>query len=282
MNAVSQSTPTTDRSSQNQSSLQIGDASFIVARPHSFGIVIQGLDQSSVKGDFDSESEMARDYLHQVLLAPANRDDFFKLIETEKLVVCKNVHSNDPTYRRVRGKSSGSKLSQAEYYHHDGCSCPVKPQVVEIRMPHQSVQRHIATAIAPFADVIPAMLRALPERLLDDATAQTQADFSVPLDQRPAAATWDRIQGRITRLVRKDLDAQACRAYFREVDRLSHAYVLPWEMGESRLMLNNHDDLVQTMQHRRALQQPKSESDANGSLVKRWTAEEYPAKAAEE
>lgn len=223
---------------------------------------------------------MGKDYLHQVLLAPANRDDFLKLIELEKLVVCKNVHSDHPTYRRVRGKSSGNKLSQAEYYHHDGCSCPTKPRVVEIRMPHQLVQRHIATAIAPFADVIPAMLQALPERLHDEATAQAVRQFALPIEQRPAPETWDRIQGRITRLVRKELDAESCRAFFRDVDRLSNAYVLPWEMGESRLMQNNHDDLSQTMQHRRSLQQPRSESDSNGSLVKRWTAEEYPADAA--
>ena len=98
--------------------LAFGDHQFAVARPHRFGIVIHG----------------SGDYLHEVLLGPHHKDTFLKLIEREKLVVCKNVDTNDPTYRRVRGKSSGGKLSQAEYYHHDGCSCPVKPAVVEIRL----------------------------------------------------------------------------------------------------------------------------------------------------
>ena len=52
------------------------------------------------------------------------------------------------------------------------------------------------------------------------------------------------------------------------------AYTLPWEMGESRLMLNHHEDLTQTMQHRRAYQKPRLALEQNGSLVKRWTAEE--------
>lgn len=275
VNALSESIQSISQSSYKLNSLQIGDARFIASRSHPFGIVIQGLDRSSWSSPDPAGAN--EDYLHRVLLAPSNRDDFLRLVTKEKLVVCKNVTSTDPTYRRVRGKSSGSKLSQAEYYHHDGCSCPTKPQVVEIRLPHQSVPRGIATAIAPFADVVPAMLKALPPRLRSDEIGQLAIEFSRPTADRQPSETWDRIQGRITRLVRREMDAESCRAYFREVDKLANAYVLPWEMGESRLMLNNHDDLAETMQHRRSLQKPKGDNDSNGSLVKRWTAEEYPA-----
>ena len=71
------------------------------------------------------------------------------------------------------------------------------------------------------------------------------------------------------------MDAESAREYFRKVDRLAGAYDLPWEMGESRLMLNNHPDLKRTLQHRRAFQKPKLANEQNGSLVKRWTAEDY-------
>ena len=40
-------------------------------------------------------------------------------------------------------------------------------------------------------------------------------------------------------------------------------------------MLNSHADLARTMQHRRAYQKPRSDTpEQNGSLVKRWPAEE--------
>jgi hypothetical protein len=70
------------------------------------------------------------------------------------------------------------------------------------------------------------------------------------------------------------MDAESCRAYFRDVDQIAEAFDFPWEMGESRLMLNSHVDLTQTMQHRRAHQKPRQSNEQNGSLVKRWTAEE--------
>ena len=203
------------------------------------------------------------------------------MIETEGLVVCKNVHSEHPTYRKVRGKSPTGKLSQAEYYHHDGCSCPTKPQVVEIRLPQQEVGREVATAIAPFGDIVRAMLTALPENLksspgLDPQISEALTAFSQTPDQWPDPSTWDKVQGRITRLIRREMDAEGSRAWFRQVDKLAEAYMFPWEMRESRLMLNNHSDLSRTFQHRRSMQKPKSEIAQNGSLVKRWTAEEYP------
>jgi hypothetical protein len=240
-----------------------GEFRFQTLRPHSFGLVIDRLDDCPV------------DYLHDVLLAPANREAFLELIERERLVVCKNVRSNASSYRKVNGKSSVVKLSQAEYYHHDGCSSPTKPRVVEIRCPHQAIQRNIATAIAPFPDVIRAMLFALPESYLkhDDIESYRIAFSGSPQDY-PLSDSWDQIQGKVTRLVRRELDAESCRSYFRTVDQMANAYVLPWEMGESRLMLNSQPDLARTMQHRRSYQKPRDSIEQNGSLVKRWTAEE--------
>lgn len=245
-----------------------GNVPFATSRPHRFGLVIEG--PSPLAG-----SEVSEDYLHEILLNATNRDDLMALIEKERLVVCKNVRSDAPSYRRVRGKSSFSKLSQAEYYHHDGCSSPTKPRVVEIRCPHQDVSRNVATAIAPFPDVIRAMLMALPETFLNNEGMRGyQETFAGSRDGFPPPSEWDAIQGRVTRMVRKEMDAEACRAYFRSVDELAGAYALPWEMGESRLMLNSSDDLAQTMQHRRAYQKPRGQAEQNGSLVKRWTAEE--------
>jgi hypothetical protein len=242
--------------------LSFGDHQCAVARPHRFGVVIEG----------------SGDYLHEVLLSPDHKHTFLELIEREGLVVCKNVDTRDATYRRVRGKSSGGKLSQAEYYHHDGCSCPVKPAVVEIRLPHQPIQRDVATAIAPFGDVVQAMLNCLPGHLRKESEiASAIKGFSGDPADRPPVQQWDKIQGRVTRLVRREMDAESCRSFFREVDAAAGAYVVPWEMGESRLMLNNHDDLTKTFQHRRSYQKVREQNEQNGSLVKRWTAEEYPS-----
>jgi hypothetical protein len=239
--------------------------SFAVSRPHSFGLVFEGPPENA-----------SADYLHDILLAAVNREAFLALIAAEGLIVCKQVQTNQTSYRKVRGKSSATKLSQAEYYHHDGCSTPTKPRVVEIRLPYQQIGRTVATAIARFPDVMRAMLTALPERLQQDREiADFRTAFLDSAHTLPPSETWDRIQGRITRFVRHELDAENCRAWFREVDRFAKAYMLPWEMGESRLMANATDDLANTMQHRRAYQQPRVALEQNGSLVKRWTAEEF-------
>ena len=238
-----------------------------VSRNHAFGLVVHGV-----------LGQPAGDYLHDTLLAKETRAAFWDLVEQEKLVVCKNLTTDHPTYRKVRGKSSKVKLSQAEYYHHDGCSCPTKPRVVEIRLPHQDVDRTVPTAIAPFVDVMAAMLQALPTSLArGEELSAVRESFSQPRDTWPAVATWDSAQGKITRLVRKEMDADSCRAFFREVDKLANAYVAPWEMGESRLMLNNASDVSDTMQHRRAYQPVDRTAPQNGSLVKRWPAEELEA-----
>ena len=237
-----------------------------VSRNHAFGLVIHGI-----------EGQPEDDYLHDFLLTDPQRDAFLELIEQEGLVICKNVHTKHPTYRKVRGKSSKVKLSQAEYYHHDGCSCPTKPRVVEIRLPHQDIERTVPTAVAPFADVMLAMLQTLPSSIRSDELKSARDQFSENRDGWPPVEEWDAIQGRITRAARKEMDAESCRAYFREVDKQANAYVMPWEMGESRLMLNNAADISLTMQHRRAYQPVDQTAGQNGSLVKRWPAEELEA-----
>lgn len=247
--------------------LELGGFEFLAQRPHRFGLVITGLRDSS-KSD-------PTDYLHEILLGSPNRKLFFQLIDRERLVVCKNLPTNDPSYRKVRGKSSFGRLSQAEYYHHDGCSCPEKPHVNEIRLPYQSVNRQVATAIAPFGDVVKAQLDALPERMLITPSIADYRESFRDNSNWPPVEQWDKIQGHVTRLVRKEMDAESAREYFRHVDRLAGAYDLAWEMGESRLMLNNHPDLTRTVQHRRAFQRPKQANQQNGRLVKRWTAEDY-------
>ena len=261
-----------------------GGFTFQTLRPHSFGLVIDRQPFGEpAKNAFasDASDECPADYLHEVLLSPKNREAFLELIEHERLVVCKNVRSNASSYRKVNGKSSVVKLSQAEYYHHDGCSSPTKPKVVEIRFPHQAIARNIATAIAPFSSVIRAMLFALPESFLKyDELESYRTAFSGSTIDYPRPEFWDQIQGKVTRLVRRELDAESCRSYFRTVDQLADAYALPWEMGESRLMLNSHSDLVRTMQHRRSYQNARGSAEQNsgveqnGSLLKRWTAEE--------
>lgn len=234
---------------------------YSVSRPHRFGLVIDG--PTAGGGD---------DYLHQHLLSIENRSTFFDLIANEGLIVCRNVHSSAASYRPVHGKSSRGKLSQAEYYHHDGCSCPTKPMIVEIRLPYQECDRNVATAIAPFPAVIRAMIATLPERLKTNLPETSVVDAG----ELPDVSQWDKLQGRITRLVRREMDAESCRAYFRDVDQTADAYALPWQQGESRLMLNDAQDLACTMQHRRAYQKSRDNdaNEQNGSLVKRWTAEE--------
>jgi len=259
----------------------------------------------------DCPPSSGRDDLHQHLLTSGQRDSFFDFISKEGLVLCLEVSSDQPSYRKVRGKSNSNRLSPAEYYHHDGSEGGGKPLLVEIHLPYQHHQRDIATAIAPFPDVLRGMWQALPERLQNDGEL---AKFFEPFQQSifwnfdrpaylaqqsngdgqpsqlgslspsggdshvesaPGTHPWEQIQGRITRLVRREYDPQSCRDYFREVDRLAGAFDLPWRMGESRLMLNRHSDLALTCQHRRALQANRAPAQQTGSLLKRWTAEEY-------
>ncbi len=248
----------------NGPALTFGAWRFATTRPSdALGIVIEGY--------LDAPADAPADYLHDVLLTPEHRDAFFDLVDAEGLVVCKGVASAHPTYRSVRGRSSRGRLSQGEYYHHDGCSGPTKPRVVEIRFPHQLVERHIATAVAPFPETVVAMLAELPAAL-DDKEDINAWRARVDAGEELTRDEWDTLQGLIVRTVRRVYGAEDARAYFRGVDARVRAYVAPWSWGESRFIANNN--AARTMQHRRAYLHAASDGRANGNLVKRWPAEE--------
>ncbi len=105
--------------------LEFANALWRVRRPKPFVLVIEG--------EVGHQETEPSDYLHDKLLLPEWREAFYQLIDTTGLVVCLNSHTQHPTYRDVRGRSSKGRLSQGEYYHHDGCTGPVKPRFVEIR-----------------------------------------------------------------------------------------------------------------------------------------------------
>ena len=214
------------------------------------------------------------DYLNDTLLAPEAREATYAVVDAFGLLVCLDVHSGHVSYRDVRGRSSRGRLSQGEYFHHDGCSGPTKPRVVEIRCPHQPTPREVSTGVAPFEAVVEAMLR----------VAGRTVELESPLAEHLAAleaggvepGLLDTVQGLVTRVIRKSLPAEAARAFFREVDAVCGAFTDPWQMGESRLISNSHPSSGArgTMQHRRAHQRPHTGGVPNGKLVKRWPAEE--------
>jgi hypothetical protein len=234
-----------------------------VRRPKPFVLVIEG--------EVGQESQAPSDYLHDKLLLPEWREAFYQLVDATGLVVCLNVHTQHPTYRDVRGRSSKGRLSQGEYYHHDGCTGPVKPRFVEIRCPIQPQARGVATAVAPHHDVVKAMVQVLPGELAAT-PALAEMDMSLDAIGQMDGAALDHLQGLITRTVRKKLNAEGARSYFRQVDAAANAYFEPWALGESRFIANANSRL--TMQHRRAYQAPHTGGVANGHLVKRWTNEE--------
>jgi len=249
--------------SETTSVLNFANAQWRVRRPRPFVLVIEG--------EVGHEGTEPSDYLHDQLLLPEWREAFYQLVDATGLVVCLNVHTQHPTYRDVRGRSSKGRLSQGEYYHNDGCTGPVKPRFVEIRCPIQPQTRGVATAIAPHHDVVKAMVQVLPAELAaTPALAGLDMDL-VTISQMDYAAL-DHLQGLITRTVRKKLNAEGARSYFRKVDAAANAYFEPWALGESRFIANANSRL--TMQHRRAYQAPHTGGVANGHLVKRWTNEE--------
>lgn len=239
-----------------------------VRRPKPFVLVFEG---EARIADATHAAPASSDYLHDHLLAPEWREAFYQLVDDTGLVICLNVHTQHPTYRGVRGRSSKGRLSQGEYYHHDGCSGPVKPRFVEIRCPVQPQTRSVATAVAPHREVVAAMVRTLPPPLAATPALAGQDLRDVALDRMDSAAL-DHLQGLLTRTVRKKLDAEGARAYFRRVDAAANAYVEPWALGESRFIANANGGT--TMQHRRAYQTVHTGGVANGHLVKRWTHEE--------
>jgi hypothetical protein len=249
--------------SETTSVLNFANTQWRVRRPRPFVLVIEG--------EVGHEGTEPTDYLHDKLLLPEWREAFYQLVDATGLVVCLNVHTQHPTYRDVRGRSSKGRLSQGEYYHHDGCTGPVKPRFVEIRCPIQPQTRGVATAIAPHHDVVKAMVQVLPAELAA-APALAGLDMSPATISQMDYAALDHLQGLITRTVRKKLNAEGARGYFRQVDAAANAYFEPWALGESRFIANANSRL--TMQHRRAYQAPHTGGVANGHLVKRWTNEE--------
>ena len=234
-----------------------------VRRPKPFVLVIEG--------EVGQEDSTPSDYLHEQLLLPEWREAFYQLVDATGLVVCLNVHTQHPSYRDVRGRSSKGRLSQGEYYHHDGCSGPVKPRFVEIRCPIQPQTRGVATAVAPHREVVKAMVQVLPAELADTPALAGQ-DMRLDTIGQMDDAALDQLQGLITRTVRKKLNAEGARSYFRQVDAAAHAYFEPWALGESRFIANANSGV--TLQHRRAYQSTHTGGVANGHLVKRWTNEE--------
>jgi hypothetical protein len=243
--------------------LDFANCQWRVRRPRPFVLVIEG--------EVGHEGSEPSDYLHNQLLLPEWREAFYQLVDATGLVVCLNVHTQHPTYRDVRGRSSKGRLSQGEYYHHDGCTGPVKPRFVEIRCPIQPQKRGVATAVAPHRDVVQAMVQVLPAELGATAALAGQDMSTATISQMDDAAL-DHLQGLITRTVRKKINAEGARAYFRQVDAAANAYFEPWALGESRFIANANSGV--TMQHRRAYQAPHTGGVANGHLVKRWTNEE--------
>jgi hypothetical protein len=247
----------------------LANALWRVRRPKPYVLVIEGEE----KGFEGHETVPPSDYLHDKLLRPEWRETFYQLVDDTGLVVCLNVHTQHPSYRDVRGRSSKGRLSQGEYYHHDGCTGPVKPRFVEIRCPIQPQTRGVATAVAPHRDVVNAMVQVLPAELAATSALATQ-DMSPEALNHMDDAALDHLQGLITRTVRKKLNAEGARSYFRQVDTAANAYFEPWALGESRFIANANSGI--TMQHRRAYQAPHTGGVANGHLVKRWTNEELP------
>ena len=252
-----------NHSETNHSVLEFANSLWRVRRPKPFVLVFEG--------EVGREDTEASDYLHDKLLLPEWREAFYQLVDATGLVVCLNSHTQHPTYRDVRGRSSKGRLSQGEYYHHDGCTGPVKPRFVEIRCPIQPQTRGVATAVAPHRDVVKAMVQVLPAELATNAALAEQDMSPEALSQMDYAAL-DHLQGLITRTVRKKLNAEGARNYFRQVDAAANAYFEPWALGESRFIANANSGI--TMQHRRAYQAPHTGGVANGHLVKRWTNEE--------
>lgn len=256
-----------------------------------FGVIVDGVVAAA---DADRDLVAPADIVSAVFM---ENDDakaaFFALVDVCGLVIVENVVTTDdlaavaaatsapiagdvgaaavapdPAYVEVRGRSSRGKLSPGEFYHHDGCSGPVRPRVVEIRCPHQEVARTVATAVAPFPATVYAMLRCLP------APHRTQGELARWHDELVSTGAidethWDLVQGALNRVLRH-LPAEYTRAYFRDVDAAAGAYVAPWRMGESRFIANENPQ--RTTQHRRAYQSPVS-SSPTGKLAKRWPAE---------
>ncbi len=253
--------PAIVRASDTPDDLRVGSWVLYPTAWTGLGLVIDGIGH-------DDGRVVPDDYVSSILLAPEHRDRFFALVDRAGLVVCRRSGGDDAGYEDVRGRSSRGRLSQGEYYHHDGCTGPIKPRVVEIRCPRQPIARHTLTAVAPWPDTLYAMLLELPVALRGDGELAGRRAAVVAGEPLPAE-TWDPIQGAVIRTVRRALPAEDARAYLRAVDARAGAHREPWTMGESRFIANAN--AARTMQHRRAYQEPPG-TRPNGKLVKRWPA----------
>ncbi|MFK7928207.1 MAG: hypothetical protein AB8H79_08455 [Myxococcota bacterium] len=242
------------------SSLTFGTTRLVVEPRDGFGLIITG----------DSQGTPA--YLDAILGAPPQREAFFSLVDQVGLVVCRNLDIHPKPYRPVGGRRSQRRLSQGEFFHHDGCSTPTKPRIVEIRCPDQRCVRTMATATAPFADVVRAMLCELPK---GQRRSEGLADWARAAELgEPLGAALELVQGRVNRVLRQ-FKAESARSYFLGVDHRCGAFFEPWTLRESRFMANNNDGL--TVQHRRACHPPWAPGTPNGHLLKRWPNEELAA-----
>ncbi|HEY0134824.1 MAG TPA: hypothetical protein VGB85_12110, partial [Nannocystis sp.] len=144
-----------------------------------------------------------------------------------------------------------------------------KPRVVEIRCPHQPVARRVATAVAPFPEVLYAQLIELPAAIGDGLDGELAAWHRTLLAEGALPPElWNTVQGLVNRAVRRELGPEPARAYMRAVDLRAGAYREPWSMGESRFIANANAH--KTYQHRRAYLEPHTGGHPNGRLVKRW------------
>jgi hypothetical protein len=249
--------------------LRLGDYQLQLAVWNGVGLVIDHI------ANDDGKSLAGTDYMNDVLLIEPYREEFFSLVDVHGLIVCRNVGGTDHLHRDVKGRSSRGRMSQGEFYHHDGCSGPVKPRVVEIRCPYQQIDRYTATAIAPYPKVLYSMLRVLSVELraMSEMAALTRWHQILCTEGELPRDHWDTVQGLVNRTVRRALSAEAARAYFRRVDLDCGAYREPWIMGECRFIANANSG--RTMQHRRAYLEIHDGGKPNGSLVKRWPADPH-------
>ncbi|MFT6821439.1 MAG: hypothetical protein ACJATT_005269 [Myxococcota bacterium] len=240
--------------------LVLGSSRVMVSAWDGLGLVIDGAADGTPSN-----------YLDAVFDDALARETFFSLVDTHGLVVCKNLDLDPEPYRFVGGNRGQGKLSQGEYFHHDGCSTPIKPRINEIRCPDQRVVRTMLTSIAPFSDVVTAMLLELPTFWMRDERLRgwrETAQAGEPVRVAPKA-----MQGRLNRAIRA-LDPEDARGFFMAVDQRVGAYAEPWSLRESRFMAN--DNPLATVQHRRACYLPWEPGTPNGHLLKRWPAEELP------
>lgn len=231
-----------------------------IVRRKGYGVVVNGVMGSSTTW-----------YLDGVMGDPLEREAFFSAVDTHGVVVCRNLDIDPTPYRGVRGKRSRGRLSQGEFFHHDGCSTPVKPRVVEIRCPEQACVRTMGTSVAPFPDVVRALLAVIPPAVKrTEALAAFDEAVAAGLHTTWDHESWEAVQGAVNRALR-GMAPEAARELLAHADTTLPCFREPWTLRESRFIANNNRH--QTAQHRRVCTSWSS-GEPNGHLHKRWPAEE--------